>query len=104
MNHVVGAIRRASGIPRDAFKTYWAHNAESLACGTWNPILFVQRCADKMGFHVSLKLMHTEQLIHQDIDYFLALPNNKDLAKFRILPHVWDALQDVEEVLSVSWK
>jgi hypothetical protein len=39
----------------------------------------------------------------QAIDYFLALPNHKDLAKFRISPDAWDSLQDVEVVLSVSY-
>ena len=49
--------------------------------------------------------MHAEQqleLIYQAIDYFLALPNNKDLAKFKILPDIWNYLQDVEVVLGVS--
>lgn len=54
--------------------------------------------------NVSLKLMHAEQLVYQAVDYFLDLPNNRDLAKFKILPHDWDTLQDVEVVLSVSCK
>ena len=42
--------------------------------------------------------------IYQAIDYFLVLPNNTDIAKYKISPGLWDILKDVKFVLSVSRK
>ena len=42
--------------------------------------------------------------IYQAINYFLALPNNTDIAKYKILPRLWDILKDVKFVLSISHK
>ena len=53
---------------------------------------------------VSLKLMRAEQFVYQAIDYFLDLPNNRDLARFKISSDAWETLQDIEVVLSVSCK
>jgi hypothetical protein len=38
------------------------------------------------------------------IDYFLALPNNSELAKYQISPQDWNVMQDIKFVLSVSHK
>lgn len=38
----------------------------------------------------------------QAVDYFLALPNNSDLEKYKLVSPVWQRMQDVEMVLSVS--
>jgi hypothetical protein len=35
------------------------------------------------------------------VDYYLALPNNSDLAKYRITPKEWAVMQDFEMILSV---
>jgi hypothetical protein len=35
------------------------------------------------------------------VDHFLALPNHRDLAKYRITPKEWDVMEDFEAILSV---
>ena len=37
----------------------------------------------------------------QAVDYYLALPNNNDLAEHKIPSDLWRELQDIEMVLSV---
>jgi hypothetical protein len=48
--------------------------------------------------------MPVEQSIIQAVDYFLALPNNSELTKHKISSHSWDAMKDIEFVLSVSYE
>ena len=55
-----------------------------------------------VSFDILLSFMYAEQFFYQAVDHFLALPNNKELAKYIISPHVWSTLRDVEAVLAVS--
>jgi hypothetical protein len=41
------------------------------------------------------------QIHSQAVEYFFALPQNKDLAKHKLLSEDWDKLRDIEFVLSV---
>ncbi|KAF8218723.1 hypothetical protein L208DRAFT_1348130, partial [Tricholoma matsutake] len=38
------------------------------------------------------------------VDYFLALPNNNELVKYKIHPQEWQVMQDVELILSIPHK
>ena len=55
-----------------------------------------------ISFDILLSFIYAEQFFYQVVDHFLALPNNKELAKYIISPHVWNTLRDVEAVLAVS--
>ncbi len=48
--------------------------------------------------------MCTKQPIQQAINYFLAFPNNYNIAKYRILDQKWAAIKDIKLVLSVSYE
>jgi hypothetical protein len=48
--------------------------------------------------------MGTIYLFKQAVDYFLALPNNSNLAKYKISSHDWTVMWDVELILSVCCK
>ena len=54
--------------------------------------------------YIPLSFMCAKQPIQQAVDYFLALPNNHDIAKYRISDQKWAAMKDVEFILSVSHK
>ncbi|KAI0263897.1 hypothetical protein BGY98DRAFT_905734, partial [Russula aff. rugulosa BPL654] len=46
-------------------------------------------------------MLHRLRIMRPAVDHFLALPNNKELAKYIISPHVWNTLRDVEAVLAI---
>ncbi len=54
--------------------------------------------------YIPLNFMCTKQPIQQAVNYFLALPNNHDIAKYRILDQKWAAIKNIELVLSVSYE
>jgi hypothetical protein len=47
------------------------------------------------------KIFYGSHINSQAVDYFLALPQNKDLAKYKLSSEDWDKLRDIEFVLSV---
>jgi hypothetical protein len=51
--------------------------------------------------HPSLWLDSIIINVWQAIDYFLTLPNHRNLAKYRISPQEWGVMQDLEVILGV---
>jgi hypothetical protein len=46
-------------------------------------------------------ILIADRHIQQAVDYFLALPENNDLAQYKITPDEWVAMQEIEIILSV---
>jgi hypothetical protein len=46
-------------------------------------------------------ILIADRHIQQAVDYFLTLPENNDLAQYKITPNEWVAMQEIEIILSV---
>lgn len=49
----------------------------------------------------SFQIFIASHINSQAVDHFLALPQNKDLAKLKLSSEDWDKLRDIEFALSV---
>ena len=55
-----------------------------------------------ISLHLLILIADKQYPTLQAVDYFLALPNNNELVKYKIHPQEWQVMQDVELILSVS--
>lgn len=104
---VVRAIR-SSGTRRDAFDDIIKFGNDEMWFKDGEKVVRLDRLQllrdVRTRWDSIYKMLNRLRELRPAVDYFLALPNNHDLAKYKISPQEWQAMQDVEVILSIPHK